>query len=173
MAKFATGEEKRFSPISQKLLDAVSGPAQMRHEEPEPLKPEPKIVQLRTGVEKPLQPETDYNPETPEPDIDESERLTKAMRYHVSPSERDETEDFIRRLSVAAKVSLTHSNVMRACRDMLFQVEDRLISELSKAKLRRPINEKRAIAFFEARLTEIIRNAVRQSPLSHNRNGRE
>jgi len=172
MAKFATVEEKRFSPISQKLLDAVSGPAQLRHEEPEPLKPEPKVVLLRTGAEEPLQPRTD-SPEALEPDIDESERLTKAMRYHVSPSEKDETEDFIRRLSVAAKVSLTHSNVMRACRDILFQVEDRLISELSKAKLRRPINEKRAIAFFEARLTEIIRNAVRQSPLSHNRNGRE
>jgi len=172
MAKFATGEEKRFSPISQKLLDAVSGPAQLRREEPEPLKPEPKVVLLRTGAEEPLQPRTD-SPEAPEPDIDESERLTRAMRYHVSPSEKDETEDFIRRLSVAAKVSLTHSNVMRACRDMLFQVEDRLISEFSKAKLRRPINEKRAIAFFEARLTEIIRNAVRQSPLSHNRNSRE
>ena len=172
MAKFATGEEKRFSPISQKLLDAVSGPVQVRHEEPGPLKPEPNIVQLQTGVEEPLQPQTDSS-EAPEPDVDESERLTKAMRYHVSPSEREETEDFIRRLSVAAKVGLTHSNVMRACRDMLFQVEDRLISEFSKAKLRRPINEKRAIAFFEARLTEIIRNAVRQSPLSHNRNGRE
>src|SRR4051812_24890071 len=108
MAKFATGEEKRFSPISQKLLDAVSGPVQMRLEEPEPLKPEPKIVQLQTGVEEPLQTQTDSS-EAPEPDIDESERLTKAMRYHVSPSERDETEAFIRRLSVAAKVSLTHS----------------------------------------------------------------
>ena len=172
MAKFATGEEKRFSPISQKLLDAVSGPTQSQSEEPEPLKPEPKVVHLRTGGEEPpqLQPTSS---KAPEPEIAESERLTRAMRYHVSPTEKDETEDFIRRLSVAAKVSLTHSNVMRACRDILFQVEDRLISELSKAKLRRPINDKRAIAFFEARLTEIIRTAVRQSPLPHNRNGRE
>jgi hypothetical protein len=172
MAKFATGEEKRFSPISQKLLDAVSGPSQLRHEEPEPLKPDPKVVQIRTGVEDVLQPQSS-NSTVSEPDSDEGEKLTRAMRYHVSPSEKDETEDFIHRLSVAAKVSLTHSNVMRACRDILFQVEDRLISELSKARLRRPINDKRALAFFEARLTEIIRNAVRQSPISHNRSGRE
>jgi hypothetical protein len=172
MAKFATVEEKRFSPISQKLLDAVSGPTQSQREEPEPLKPEQKVVHIRTGVEESpqLQP---TGPEAPEPEITESERLTRAMRYHVSPSEKDETEDFIRRLSMAAKVSLTHSNVMRACRDILFQVEDRLIAELSKAKLRRPINDKRAIAFFEATLTEIIRNAVRHSPLPHNRSGRE
>lgn len=172
MAKFATVEEKRFSPISQKLLDAVSGPSQSQREETEPLKPEPKVVHLRTGVED-ISQLLPSGAEVPEPEVAESERLTRAMRYHVSPSEKDETEDFIRRLSVAAKVSLTHSNVMRACRDILFQVEDRLISELSKAKLRRPINDKRAIAFFEARLTEIIRNAVRQSPLSHNRSGRE
>jgi hypothetical protein len=56
---------------------------------------------------------------------------------------------------------------------MLFQVEERLLSELTKAKLRWPINEKRAIAFFEARLTEIIRTAIRRSPLSHTRSGRE
>jgi hypothetical protein len=172
MAKFAAGEEKRFSPISQKLLDAVSGPPQIRLEAEEPIKPEPKVVQLRTGVEDPTHPQVTPS-EMQEPQLDESERLTRAMRYHVSPSEREETEDFIRRLSVAAKVSLTHSNVMRACRDMLFQVEGRLISELTKAKLRRPINDKRAIAFFEARLTEIIRNAIRQSPLSHTRSGRE
>jgi hypothetical protein len=53
MAKFATVEEKRFSPISQKLLDAVSGPTQSQSEEPEPLKPEPKSFYLRTGVRAP------------------------------------------------------------------------------------------------------------------------
>ena len=95
------------------------------------------------------------------------------MRYHVSPAEKEETEEFIRRLSAAAKVNLTHSNIMRACRDILFQVEERLITELTRAKLRRPINDKRAIAFFEARLTELIRTAIRQSPLPHSKSGRE
>src|SRR5262249_30666304 len=123
MAKFATGEEKRFSPISQKLLDAVSGPPQGRQEGLEAIKPEPKVVQILTGVEEPTHPQAN-TAEVQEPQLDESERLTRAMRYHVSPSEKEETEDFIRRLSVAAKVSLTHSNVMRACRDMLFQVEE-------------------------------------------------
>ena len=30
MAKFASGEEQRFSPISQKLIDTVSGPARSK-----------------------------------------------------------------------------------------------------------------------------------------------
>jgi hypothetical protein len=95
------------------------------------------------------------------------------MRYHVSSEEKDDTEELIRRLSSVAKMRLTHSNIMRACRDILFQVEDRLVAELSKAKLKRPINDKRAIAFFESRLTEIIRTAIRQSPLPHNKIGRD
>jgi hypothetical protein len=100
------------------------------------------------------------------------ERLTRTMRYHVSPTEKDETEEIIHRLSAAAKVTLTHSNIMRACRDILFQIEDRLLVEFTKARLRRPINDKRAIAFFESRLTEIIQTAIRQTPLVHNRSGR-
>jgi len=95
------------------------------------------------------------------------------MRYHVSGEEKDDTEELIRRLSSAAKMRLTHSNIMRACRDILFQVEDRLVAELSRAKLKRPINDKRAIAFFESRLTEIIRTAIRQSPLLHSKNNRD
>ena len=58
---------------------------------------------------------------------------------------------------------------MRSCRDLLFQVEDKLIDEIRRANLRRPINDKHAIARFEARMTEIIRTAIRQSPLSYRR----
>jgi hypothetical protein len=112
----------------------------------------------------------------PAPEAEEQpaeERLIVTMRYHVTPEEKEDTEEFVRRLSSAAKMRLTHSNIMRACRDILFQVEERLVAELNRAKLRRPINEKRAIAFFESRLTEIIRTAIRQSPLPHGRSGRE
>ena len=173
MAKFASTEDKRFSPISQKLIDAVSGPLPVEiNPANETMREETKIVQMRSSkVERP-----DVSSRTesiPELERQGEERLTRTMRYHVSPTEKEETDEFIRRLSVAAKVNLTHSNIMRACRDILFQVEDRLIAEFTKARLRRPINDKRAIAFFESRLTEILHTAIRQSPLVHNRNGRE
>lgn len=177
MAKLASSEEKRFSPISQKLLDAVSGPVPGQssiaidttvNAQPE----ETKVVSMRSTVlEHPLH--VLRSEEIPEREQESEERLTRTMRYHVSPTEKDETEEFIHRLSAAAKVTLTHSNIMRACRDILFQVEDRLLIELTKARLRRPINDKRAIAFFESRLTEILQTAIRQTPLVHNRSGRE
>ena len=86
--------------------------------------------------------------------------------------EKQETETFVHRVSQAAEVAITHSNLMRACRDLLFQVEARLTLELSRAKLKRPINDKQAIAFFESRLTEIIHTAIRQSPLPYARRGK-
>ena len=171
MAKFASREEKLFSPISQKLIDAVSGPAQPKRDSAERQEETAKVVQMRARAEESHQPLT-VQAETPEPEPEAEERLTGTMRYHVSPEEKGETEEFIRRLSSAAKMRLTHSNIMRACRDILFQVEERLVTELSRAKLKRPINEKRALAFFESRLTEIIHTAIRHSPL-HNRSGRE
>lgn len=177
MAKFASGEQKPFSPISQKLLDAVSGPGQPQPEPADMHEDTAKVVRMRSVGQESLKVNStelvssESRPEVTEGAV-EQERLTRAMRYHVSPSEKEDTEELIRRLSAAAKVTLTHSNIMRACRDILFQVEERMISELTRAKLRRPINDKRAIAFFESRLTDIIRTAIRQSPLPH-RGGRE
>ena len=181
MAKFASGEEQRFSPISQKLIDAVSGPAQSKPVVTEGQEETPKVVQIRAKADEVSRESFElsggpalYDEPTRETEgrISE-EKLTVTMRYHVSSEEKDDTEELIRRLSSVAKMHLTHSNIMRACRDILFQVEDRLVAELSKAKLRRPINDKRAIAFFESRLTEIIRTAIRQSPLPHNKNSRD
>ncbi len=172
MAKFASTEEKRFSPISQKLIDAVSGPlSSERNLASEIVREESKILQMRSTEERVAG--TPQIEKAFELEREGDERLTRTMRYHVSPTEKGETDELIRRLSAAAKVSLTHSNIMRACRDVLFQVEDRLITEFTKARLRRPINDKRAIAFFESRLTEILHTAIRQSPLVHNRSGRE
>src|SRR5262245_4922787 len=177
MAKFASREEQRFSPISQKLLDAVSGPAPLKPNAADIQEEAAKVVQLRTKVDEASQaPFQRSDSNKPAPEMEEQaaeERLTVTMRYHVSPEEKDDTEEFIRRLSSAAEMRLTHSNIMRACRDILFQVEERLVAELNRAKLKRPINEKRAIAFFESRLTEIIRTAIRQSPLPHSRTSRE
>jgi hypothetical protein len=177
MAKFASREEQRFSPISQKLIEAVSGPAREKPIAADLQEETSKVVQIRAKADE--VPKTSFEQLQSGESVPEAEeqlaeeRLTVTMRYHVSPEEKDDTEEFIRRLSNAARMRLTHSNVMRACRDILFQVEERLVAELNRAKLRRPINEKRAIAFFESRLTEIIRTAIRQSPLPHNRSSRE
>jgi hypothetical protein len=172
MAKFASTEERRFSPISQKLIDAVSGPIPGHNAAVETPREDAKVVPMRATASEHSQPVISPE-ETVAAEREGEERLTRTMRYHVSPTEKEETEEFIRRLSAAAKVSLTHSNIMRACRDILFQVEDRLITELTRARLKRPINDKRAIAFFESRLTEILHTAIRQSPLVHTRSGRE
>ena len=86
------------------------------------------------------------------------------MRYQATPTEELETKELLRRLSLAAGTSLTHSNLMRSCRDLLLQVEDKLVDELRRAKLRRPINDKHAIARFESRLTEAIRLLCGRTP---------
>ena len=108
-------------------------------------------------------------PATAYAEYENAERLTRQMRYQATPTEELETKELLRRLSLAAGTSLTHSNLMRSCRDLLLQVEDKLVDELRRAKLRRPINDKHAIARFESRLTEAIRAAVRQNPLPYNR----
>ena len=164
MAKFAPQDEKPFNPITDKLLQAVSGaaPATTADADEElqtvrrPREASSKVVPLPT-------PATEYT------EYENAERLTRQMRYQATPTEELETKEFLRRLSLAAGTSLTHSNLMRSCRDLLLQVEDKLVDELRRAKLRRPINDKHAIARFESRLTEAIRVAVRQNPLPYNR----
>jgi hypothetical protein len=164
MAKFAPKDEKQFNPITDKLLQAVSGaaPATTADADEEllpvrrPREAPSKVVPLQT-------PATEYT------EYENAERLTRQMRYQATPTEELETKEFLRRLSLAVGTSLTHSNLMRACRDLLLQVEDKLVDELRRANLRRPINDKHAIARFEARLTEAIRVAVRQNPLPYNR----
>jgi hypothetical protein len=164
MAKFAPKDEKQFNPITDKLLQAVSGAAPATTADAgEELLP---VRRLREAPSKvvPLQtPATEYT------EYENAERLTRQMRYQATPTEELETKEFLRRLSLAVGTSLTHSNLMRACRDLLLQVEDKLVDELRRANLRRPINDKHAIARFEARLTEAIRVAVRQNPLPYNR----
>lgn len=171
MAKLAQKGERTFSPIADKLIEAVSAPEVLppgstAEESP----PERKVVPMRREEEANTQQEAPH--ETPPAEPSFGKRLSLVMRYHVSDEEKQETERFVYRISQAAEVSITHSNLMRACRDLLFQVEDRLTLELSRAKLKRPINDKQAITFFESRLTEIIHTAIRQSPLPYARGGK-
>jgi hypothetical protein len=162
MAKFARPDEKLFNPLSRKLIDEATGVTD------QPVEHTKEHAQ-RTNVV-PIASIEDYRQQDREekfPEIETAEdQLTESMRYRVSRVERKEIEKFIQRLSDAASVNLTHSNMMRACRDILFQVEDRLVTELEKTKLKRPINDRRALTIFEARLAEILHTAIRQTPLS-------
>ena len=176
MAKFARPEDKSFSPLNLKLIEEATEPTLPP---PEPSKPpaphqtkdtRTKVVALMTGVEN-HQPRALESIETLEIETAE-DQLTESMRYRVSRVERREIEKFVQRLSEAANVNLTHSNIMRACRDLLLQAEDRIIAELEKTKLKRPMNERRALTIFEARLAEIFHTAMRQTPLSYTRRAR-
>jgi len=166
MAKFAPQDEKPFNPITDKLLQAVSGAAPATTADAdEALQPvsRPREAPSKVGLGPLPTPATEYA------EYETAERLTRQMRYQATPTEELETKELLRRLSLAAGTSLTHSNLMRSCRDLLLQVEEKLVDELRRAKLRRPINDKHAIARFESRLTEAIRAAVRQNPLPYNR----
>jgi hypothetical protein len=176
MAKFARPEDKSFSPLNLKLIEEATEPTLPP---PEPSKPpaprqtkdtRTKVVALMTGVEN-HQPRALESVEALEIETAE-DQLTESMRYRVSRVERREIEKFVQRLSDAANVNLTHSNIMRACRDILFQAEDRIVAELEKTQLKRPMNERRALTIFEARLAEILHTAMRQTPLLYERRAR-
>ena len=164
MAKFAPQDEKPFNPITDKLLQAVSGAAPATTDDAGEA-----VLPVRTPREVPSKVVHLQTPAIEDAEYENAERLTRQMRYQATPTEELETKEFLRRLSLAAGTSLTHSNLMRACRDLVLQVEEKLVDELRRAHLRRPINDKHAIARFEARLTEAIRIAVRQNPLPYNR----
>src|SRR6266516_3804410 len=151
MAKFARPEDKSFSPLNLKLIEEATEPTL-----PPPEPSQPRALESVEALEI----------ETAE------DQLTESMRYRVSRVERREIEKFVQRLSDAANVNLTHSNIMRACRDILFQAEDRIVAELEKTQLKRPMNERRALTIFEARLAEILHTAMRQTPLLHERRAR-
>ncbi len=160
MAKLARKEERTFSPIAKKLIDAVSRPAQTPNSDlPQGEVSNQSDLPL-TGTH------TDRDSDRiPQQQAEAEERLTRQMRYGATPTEEKETKEFVNRIAAATGLSLTHSNLMRSCRDLLFQVEDRLIDEIRNANLKRPINDKHAIARFEAHITGIIRTAIRQVPI--------
>jgi hypothetical protein len=152
--------------VARKLIEEVSGP-------PLPFSPTPYNDETAEGLVTHSQVEPPHTDMSPQPYTEMSDRLTRQMRYGATPTEEKETKDFVRRVSAATGLSLTHSNLMRSCRDLLFQVEDKLIDEIRRAHLKRPINDKHAIARFEARMTEIVRTAIRQSPLPYRRGTEE
>src|SRR5215510_9627275 len=168
MAKFARPEDKSFSPLNLKLIEEATEPTLPLPELSKPPAPRQtkdtrtKVVALMTGVEN-HQPRALESAEALEIETAE-DQLTESMRYRVSRVERREIEKFVQRLSDAANVNLTHNNIMRACRYILFQAEDRIVAELEKNQLKRPMINRTSLTIFDALLPQIFLSIMRQPP---------
>ncbi len=161
MAKLAQGGPST-SPLSSKLLEAATAPVPPQKEEP----PDPDAPASVTALpaNRLERRKIRQHPVVQPPSV---ERLTEQMRYQSTKSERTDTDAMIQRLSQAAGVKITHSNVMRVCRELVFGVEESLQAELKKAGFEgRPMNEPQAISFFEERLRAALYAAIRQTPLT-------
>src|SRR5262249_41869345 len=127
MAKFAPQDEKPFNPITDKLLQAVSGAAPATTDDAGEA-----VLPVRTPREASSKGVHLQTPTMEDAEDENAERLTRQMRYQATPTEELETKEFLRRFSLAAGTSLTHSNLMRACRDLVLQVEEKLVDGLCR-----------------------------------------
>ncbi len=160
MAKLAQGGSLT-SPLSSKLLAEATAPVPPQKSEPSG----PDVPASVTGLPA-NRPERRKIKQHPVVQPASVERLTEQMRYQSTKSERTDTDALIQRLSQAGGVKITHSNLMRVCRELLFGVEESLQAELKKVGFEgRPMNEPQAIAFFEERLRAAVYAAIRQTPL--------
>lgn len=161
MAKFEKENATAFNPLRRKLIEEAgvyTSPRDLKQETEDHERNlidsnQTENLQQNREREKSLEIET------------KNDRLTESMRYRVSRIERREIEKFVDRLSEAADMSLTHSNIMRATRDVLFKAEEKIADELRKVNLKRPINDRRALTIFESNIAEIIHNAIHSTPL--------
>ena len=191
MVKYAKGEDKPFDPISNKVLSAIASPVPPRGEVP-PLgeadkeatpgrdSTSPAPLQDEEKPENPPEPRRAPAKPAPErlrvvngkrtakkrrvPVTPKSERLSRAVKCLFTPSEEQELRALVERLGTEAKVSLGLSHLMRPYFELLLHCEGELATELRRAGLIRPINDKTAIAMFESVLAEAIHAALRKSP---------
>lgn len=134
---------------------------------------EPSMSEPTRLVERPSPPSRSWPASPGAPDS--QERLTRTLRCLMTPEDERRYKDLAQRLSRAlvappslrgrdrgelqSQVSLSH--LVRACLEFLVRIEPELHRELEAAQLARPNNDRRAIAAFETRLTEIIERACR------------
>jgi hypothetical protein len=180
MVKYAKGEDKPFDPISNKVLSAIASPvppprgetgkeatplAPLQDEEKPETPPEPRRAPAKQAPERlrvvngKRSAKKRRVPVTPK-----SERLSRAVKCLFTPSEEQELRALVGRLGTEAKVSLGLSHLMRPYFELLLHCEGELATELRRAGLTRPINDKTAIALFESLLAEAIHAALRKSP---------
>lgn len=92
------------------------------------------------------------------------EQMTSSVRYQATPSEKASIEEFVGQLNREANTSLTVSNVLRACVDLLHHSRDELTRELQMADLKRPINHREAILAYERKLAKVLHAALKATP---------
>ena len=92
------------------------------------------------------------------------EQMTSSVRYQATPSEKASIEEFVGQLNKEANTSLTVSNVLRACVDLLHHSRDELTRELQMADLKRPINHREAILAYERKLVKVLHAALKAAP---------
>ena len=192
MVKYAKDEEKPFDPISNKLLKRHRPPVPPRRQlhpwerltRRLPLGGiPPPLPRSRTKRRSPRTPRSRVGHRPSQlaerlrvvngkrtakkrrvPVTPKSERLSRAVKCLFTPSEEQELRALVERLGTEAKVSLGLSHLMRPYFELLLHCEGELATELRRAGLIRPINDKTAIAMFESVLAEAIHAALRKSP---------
>jgi hypothetical protein len=169
MAKIAPSEGKSFSPIDSKLLGSLADNAPPKPDMPESLSPaevtpQPTPPAVEKSVMYPKRPKVEAVPSArpvgarrPQK---EEERLSRVVKCLFTPSEEQEQRNLINRLREKTGLTLSISHLMRPFFAMLLLCEEEMTQELVDAGLRRPINDKNALAAFERELAAIIHAAL-------------
>ena len=175
MAKIAREETKAFNPIDSKMLGTLA-------EIPSPEPAQPVVLPQAEPIDQPAaavagkaspQPKRD-RPEaksTPlpalasQPSQPNAEKLNRVVKCLFTASEEQELRNLVNRLREKAGISLSFSHLLRPFFDLLLQSEDQLGEELANAGLRRPINDKNALAAFERDLAHVIHEALRRTDI--------
>lgn len=167
MAKFAREETKSFSPIDSKLLGTLAETPQA-----EPAQAPPSIAPPTRPAEPAAKPKAirpGPPPETKHPSASvarqqpENERLTRVVKCLFTATEEQEIRSLINRLRENTGVTLSISHLTRPFFDLLLHSEAELTEELANAGLRRPINDKNALAAFERELAAVILAAFQRT----------
>jgi len=173
MAKIAPNEPKSFSPIDSKLLSSLAATSPVEPAQSEtPSAPLQEPAPSRAPIEKKETPQTKQTESRtviqshptparrPQP---EDERLSRVVKCLFTPSEDQAHRNMLNRLREKTGIALSFSHLMRPFFALLLLSEKDLTEELANSGLRRPINDKNALAAFERELATIIHEALRRT----------
>lgn len=174
MAKIAREESKAFNPIDSKMLGTLAEIATPEPAQPalapqaEPIAPPAApVVAAKASPppkrERPVAKSTLLPPPASLSPQSDTEKLNRVVKCLFTGSEEQELRNLVNRLRERAGISLSFSHLMRPFFALLLQSEDKLGEELVNAGLRRPINDKNALAAFERDLAHVIHEALRRT----------
>lgn len=159
--------------VDRSLVETVLGHVEPTNVEPEPSLAADGVTEPQTVVQFPKVEgrkragRADTPAATPArapaaaPAVDVYERMTEALRFKVTQSERQEIAGRINRHAGALRTRLTLSHLMRVWVNILRDADPYILKALEGAALKRPGNEDAlAVAEFEEQLTELYLAAV-------------